>query len=83
MQDEIFEMDQFAVNPQRDAGIGELLPSEEARSDRRADDALIETGGRVSGVESRPHQVVHADFREIYDIDFMVNVALTKANMDY
>jgi hypothetical protein len=48
----VFEMDEFAVDPQRGAGIGELGTLEEARADRRAGDPLVATGQSDSGVES-------------------------------
>jgi hypothetical protein len=57
VQDEVFEVDEFAIDPQRGAGIGEVLPLEEAASDRRARNPLIETGEGNAGVKSRPHQV--------------------------
>ncbi len=34
VEDEVFEMDEFAVDPQRGAGIGELGAFEEAGADR-------------------------------------------------
>ena len=65
MEHEVFEMDEFAVDPQRGAGIGELGAFEEANADGRTGDALIKTGECDAGVESRSHQGCHADFREI------------------
>jgi hypothetical protein len=65
VEDEVFEMDEFAVDPQRGTGVGKVLPFEEAGADGRASNALVETGQRDSGIESRPHQGCHADFREI------------------
>ena len=44
MQDEVFEMDEFAFDPQRGAGVGILGALEEAASDRRAGDAFVEAG---------------------------------------
>ena len=50
MEDEVLEMHQFAVDPQRGAGVGEILSFEEAASDLGARNALIEAGKRGSGV---------------------------------
>jgi len=58
-------MDEFAVDPQRGAGIGEILPLKKAGADGRARNALVQTCKRDAGVESRSHQGCHADFREI------------------
>ena len=44
MQDEIFEMHQFAVDPQRCASVGKVLAFEKTGADGRAGDALVETG---------------------------------------
>ena len=49
MQDEVFEMDELALDPQRGAGIGEILAFEEAGADRRAGDALVQTRERDCG----------------------------------
>ena len=65
MENEIFEMDEFTVDPKRGAGVGELGSFQEACTDRRAGDALVETRKRGTGVESRPHQSCDTDFREI------------------
>jgi hypothetical protein len=46
VEDEVFEMHQFAVDPQRGAGVGEILALDPAGADRRAGDALVETGQR-------------------------------------
>jgi hypothetical protein len=42
MKDEIFEMDEFAVDPERGAGIGELAAFYPSLADRRTGDALVE-----------------------------------------
>lgn len=34
VEDEVFKVDEFAVDPERGAGIGEILPLEEAGADR-------------------------------------------------
>jgi len=41
VEDKVFEMDQFAVDPEGSAGVGELRAFEEAGADRRAGDALV------------------------------------------
>lgn len=65
VEDEVFEVNELTIDPQRSACIGEVGAFEEASADRRAGDALVETRERDAGVESRPHQGSHADFREI------------------
>ncbi len=65
VEDKILEMHEFAINPQRGAGVGEILPFEEACTDRRAGNALVETRQGDGSVKSRAHQVRHADFLEI------------------
>ncbi|TCL89535.1 hypothetical protein C8J38_11226 [Rhizobium sp. PP-WC-2G-219] len=50
MEDEVFEMHEFAVDPQRGAGVGELAALDKALPDRRAGDALVETRQRDTGV---------------------------------
>ncbi|QWW71224.1 hypothetical protein KQ933_31225 (plasmid) [Rhizobium sp. WYJ-E13] len=58
-------MDELAIDPEGGAGVGKILAFNEAGADGRAGDALIETGERDTGVESRPQQGAHADFRKI------------------
>jgi hypothetical protein len=48
MQDKVLEMDELTVDPQRGAGISEILAFEEAASDLGTGDALIEPGERDS-----------------------------------
>jgi hypothetical protein len=43
VQDEVLEMDELAIDPQRSTGVGEMGALDPSRSDRRAGDALIET----------------------------------------
>ena len=50
MEDEVFEMDEFAVDPQRGAGIGELGAFEEARPDGRTGDTFVQTCESGPGV---------------------------------
>jgi hypothetical protein len=42
VEDEVLEMHEFAVEPQRGAGIGKFLAFQEAGADRRSGDALVE-----------------------------------------
>jgi hypothetical protein len=65
MEDEVFKMNQFAIDPQRGATVGEILTLEEAHADRGSGNSLVETRQSDTGVESRPHQGIHADFREL------------------
>lgn len=53
MEDEFVEMDEFAVDPEGGAGVGEILAFEEAGADRRAIDPLVETSKSDAGVKSR------------------------------
>ncbi len=65
VKDEAFEMHQPTVDPQRGAGVGEVLAFEKASPDGRARNALVQTGKGYAGVKSRPHQGCHADFRKV------------------
>ena len=65
VEDEVFQVNEFAVDPERCTGIGELGALEEALTDRRTGDPLVQTRQSDTGFESRPHQGCHADFREI------------------
>jgi hypothetical protein len=65
VEDEIFEMDEFAVDPEGRAGIGEVGALDPPLADRRAGDALIQTRERNASIESRSDQGRHADFRNI------------------
>lgn len=49
VEDEVFEMNELTVDPERGAGIGKLAAFEEAGADRRAGDALVETRQRDAG----------------------------------
>jgi len=62
MENEVFEMDEFAVDPEGRTGISEVGALNPALTDRRAGDALVKTGQGDTGVKSRPHQGCHADF---------------------
>ncbi|CUX06971.1 conserved hypothetical protein [Agrobacterium fabacearum S56] len=52
VEDEVFEMDELAVDPQRGTGITEILPFEEAGTNRRTGDAHIETGERNGSMKA-------------------------------
>jgi len=43
VKDEVFEVDEFAVDPEGRAGIGEVGALNPALPDRRTGDALVET----------------------------------------
>lgn len=53
MEDEVFEVDELAVDPEGGAGVGEILAFKEASADDRAGDAFVQTCQRCTGVESR------------------------------
>ncbi|MNY72303.1 hypothetical protein D3C86_2108240 [compost metagenome] len=42
MEDEVFDMDEFAVNPQRGTGLGKILAFEEGDADGGAGNALVQ-----------------------------------------
>gem|GEM_PF-2362966 len=65
VEDEVFEMDEFAIDPQRCAGVSEILAFGPALPDRRAGDALVQAREGNTGVERRSHQGIYADFRNI------------------
>jgi hypothetical protein len=49
MQDEVLEMDEFAIDPERGMRVEEMRALEKAPADGRTCDALIETGERDCG----------------------------------
>ncbi len=57
-------MDEFAVDPQRGAGVGEMLPLEKAGADRGAGDALVETRQGDTGAKRRLHQAADWQSRD-------------------
>jgi hypothetical protein len=65
MEDEVFKIDEFAVDPQRGAGVGKVGAFEEALTDWRTGDALVQARERHTSVKCWPHQGCHADFCEI------------------
>lgn len=58
-------MDELPINLDGGTGIGESFVFDPPASDRRAGDALVETGHRDVGDENRSHYVCHADFCKI------------------
>ena len=46
MQDEVFEMHEFTIDPERGVRLEEMRALEKALADRRTGDALVETGER-------------------------------------
>jgi hypothetical protein len=59
VQDEVLEMDELAVDPQRGAGVGEMGSRDKAGADRRTTDTLVETRQRDARSKSRLHQASH------------------------
>jgi len=56
MQDEVFEMDEFAINPERGVRFQEMRALEKALADGRAGNALVETGKNDRCLGDRPQQ---------------------------
>lgn len=52
VEDEVFEVNKFAVDPQRGAGVGKVRPFDPPLSDRGAGDALVETRQLNAGSKS-------------------------------
>lgn len=50
MQDEIFEMDEFTIDPEGGMCVEEMRALEKAFTDGRAGDALVETGKSDGGL---------------------------------
>ena len=46
MQDKVFEMDELSIHPQRGMRLEKMRALKKALADRRAGDALVETGKR-------------------------------------
>ena len=65
MQDEVFEMDEFAINPERRMCLEEMRALEKALADGRAGDALVETGEGAAGVGDGFQQGRDGQFCEI------------------
>ena len=54
MQDEVFEMNEFTVDPERGIRVEKMRALQKAFTDGRAGDALIETGKSDAGLGDRP-----------------------------
>lgn len=65
MQDEIFEMNEFTVDPERGMGVEEMGTLEKALADGRACDALVEAGKRDGGLGDRPQEALDGQFRKV------------------
>ena len=50
MQDEVLQMDKFAIDPERGMRVEEMRALEKAIADGRAGNALVEPGKRDGGV---------------------------------
>lgn len=59
MEDEVFEMDEFAIDPERGVRVKEMRALEKAIADGRAGDALIKAGKRDGGVGNWPQQALN------------------------
>jgi hypothetical protein len=65
MQDEVFEMNEFTVDPERGMRVEEMRALEKALTDGRAGNALVETGKCDGGLGDRPQQAPDGQLREI------------------
>lgn len=50
VEDEVFEVDEFAIDPKGGAGVGKVFPFEPSAADGGAGDALVETREGAAGV---------------------------------
>ncbi|WP_456639293.1 hypothetical protein [Bradyrhizobium sp. USDA 10063] len=59
MENEIFEMDELAFEPQTARSVGEMNPADSALADRAFGEALVEAGPRIlGGGEGVPKQLI-------------------------
>ena len=65
MQDEVLDMNKFAIDPERGMRIEEMRALEKAFADRRAGDALVEPGKCDGGLGNRPQQALDGQSDEI------------------
>lgn len=65
MQDEVLEMDEFAIDPERGMRLEEMRAPQKALTNRGTGDTLVETGKRDSGLGDRPQQALDGQFGEI------------------
>ena len=79
MEDKVFEVDELAVDPQRGAGVGEILALEEAASDLGTGDALVEQGERGSRLGNGLEQALDGQIAEIVDTEIVINNLLSNS----
>ena len=65
MQDEVLEMHEFTIDPQRRMRVEEMRPLQKALTDGRAGNALVEPGERDGYLGDRPQQAMDGQFGEI------------------
>ncbi len=65
VEDEVFQVDEFAVDPQRGAGVGEMRALGPSWPDMRSGHALVQTRKFDTGPKCRLQRGFHADFRNI------------------
>ncbi|MBW8446615.1 MAG: hypothetical protein K0M49_13385 [Arenimonas sp.] len=65
VQDEVLEMDEFTVDPERSMHLKEMGTLEKALTDRRTCNSLVEAGERDRCLGNRPQQALDGQFREI------------------
>ena len=65
MQDEVFEMDEFPIDPERSMCLEEMRALQKALTDGGTGDALIETGKRDGGLGDRPQQALDGQSGDI------------------
>ena len=62
MQDEVLEMDEFTIDPERCMRVEEMRALEKALTDGGTGDALVETGKRDGGLGDRLQQALDGQF---------------------
>lgn len=65
MQDEVLDMDELAIDPQRGAGIGEMHALDPSLTDRGAGNSLVEARQGRSRIGKRLKQALDGQFRKI------------------
>ena len=65
VEDEVFEVDEFAVDLQRGAGVGEILAFDPPLPDGSTRNSFIEASKGTAGVGNRPQQGTDGEFSEI------------------
>ena len=65
MQDEVLEMNEFTVDPERGMRIEEMRALEKALADGRAANALVKTGKSDRCLGDRPQQALDGQSGEI------------------